>query len=312
LATEEYLLKNSYHDVFMLYINTPSIIIGKHQNALSEINLNYVEKNKLKVVRRLSGGGTVYHDIGNINYSWIVHGEQGKIIDFKKYTDDILAYLLSLPVKASRNKNNDLLINGRKVSGNSEHVLKNKLIHHGTLLFSSDLNKLNRAIKVDLSRFKDKSVQSKRSFVTNIADHLNKDMSINDFRLNLFKFIKLQYANAEEYQLIKQELDTIKLLAKEKYNSWDWNFGYSPKYQLNKKLKVHNNEISISLNIVKGRISGVDFTGNFFTNKEINIFKQKLIGLRHRKTDIRKVFLTKSFKNIINKLAIEKMLEMFF
>ncbi len=312
LATEEYLLKNAEHDVFMLYINAPSIIIGKHQNSLSEINLDYVEKNKLKVVRRLSGGGTVYHDLGNINYSWIMHAEQGKIIDFKKYTDDILAYLQSLPVDATRNKNNDLLIDGKKVSGNAEHVLKNKLIHHGTLLFSSELNKLNDAIKPDSSKFEDKSVQSKRSRVTNIVHYLSNDLSKNQFRNNLFNFILKKYNNAVEYQLTTQELKSIKQLATEKYRTWEWNFGYSPNYLFKKELEINNNKVSISLFIKKGLISNIEFIGNFFTEKDIRIFKGTLLGIQHRKTEIKNALKTKQFKGVLNKLSEEKVLELFF
>ena len=312
LATEEYLLKNTEHDVFMLYSNTPSIIIGKHQNALSEINLDYVEKNKLKVVRRLSGGGTVYHDSGNLNYSWIMHGEQGKIIEFKKYTDDILEYLQSLAVNATRNKNNDLLIDGKKISGNAEHIFKNKLIHHGTLLFSSELDKLNHAIKVDLSRFEDKSVQSKRSRVTNIRNHLKKGIPKKKFRLDLLNFIIAKYENAIEYQLSKEQLAFIKQLSTEKYNSWDWNFGYSPKYLFKKELQIKNNTISISLNIRKGKISDIEFVGNFFKDEEISIFKKYIIGIQHRRTDIKNALQLNIFKGILNKLSVEKILELFF
>ncbi|MEN8119790.1 MAG: lipoate--protein ligase [Bacteroidota bacterium] len=312
LATEEYLLKNTDHDVFMLYTNIPSIIIGKHQNALSEINLDYVEKNKLKVVRRLSGGGTVYHDLGNLNYSWIKHSEQGKIIDFNKYTADILMYLQSLPVNATRNKNNDLLIDGKKISGNAEHLFKNKLIHHGTLLFSSELNKLNHAIQADLGRFEGNAVQSKRSRVTNISYYLKKDISIKKFRLDLFHFIIAIYSNAVEYQLSEKELGFIKQLSAEKYNNWEWNFSYSPKYLFKKELQIQNNTLSISLNIKKGKISKIEFIGNFFADEEISIFKQNMIGVRHRKEDIQKAIRTKNFEGILNKLSVEKLLELFF
>ncbi|RLD82835.1 MAG: lipoate--protein ligase family protein [Bacteroidetes bacterium] len=312
LATEEYLLKNTEHDIFMLYSNTPSIIIGKHQNALSEINLDYVEKNQLKVVRRLSGGGTVYHDSGNVNYSWIMHGEQGKIIDFKKYTDDISVYLQSLAVHATRNKNNDLLIDGKKISGNAEHIFKNKLIHHGTLLFSTELDKLTNAIKVDLNRFKDKSVQSKRSRVTNISYYLKKDISIQKFCQGLLNFIIAKYDNAIKYQLSKEQLGFIKQLSTEKYNSWDWNFGYSPKYLFKKELQVQNNTVSISLYIKKGKILDIEFVGNFFNDEEISIFKKNIIGIKHRKADIQKIVQMESFKVIFNKLSRENILGLFF
>ena len=312
LATEEYLLKNSPYDVFMLYVNSPSIIVGKHQNTLSEINLDFVEKNNLHVVRRLSGGGTVFHDLGNLNYAWIMHGKQGKLIDFNKYTDDILAYLQSIPVEATRNKNNDLLIDGKKISGNAEHVLKNKLIHHGTLLFASELNKLNSAINSDLSKFEDKSVSSKRSMVTNIVHHLKKDMTMDEFRNGLFQYVINKHENVEQYELTGHDLNEIKTNYREKYRSWEWNFGYSPKFLFSKELQINNKSTSIKLNINKGLIKDIELSGNLLTNEEITIFKKYLIGLQHRKSVIRNCIEEEDFSSILTKLSENDIMSLFF
>ena len=312
LATEEYLLKNSEHDVFMLYVNSPSIIVGKHQNTLSEINLDFVEKNNLRVVRRLSGGGTVYHDLGNLNYAWIMHGEQAKLVDFNKYTDDILSFLQSILIDATRNKNNDLLIDGKKISGNAEHIFKNKLIHHGTLLFASELNKLNNAINSDLSKFEDKSVQSKRTRVTNIVHYLKKDLTMNKFRNNLFRYILEKYDNAEEYQLTSQDLQSIKQLSVEKYSSWEWNFGYSPKFVFKKELEIENRSISIKLNIKKGIISDLEMSGSQLTNEDIDVFKKKFIGKQHRKSVIRYCIEDEVFSRILTKLSEKDIMSLFF
>ncbi len=312
LATEEYLLKNSEHDVFMLYVNSPSIIVGKHQNTLSEINLDFVENNNLRVVRRLSGGGTVFHDLGNLNYAWIMHGAQGKIIDFNKYTDDILSYLQSIPIDATRNKNNDLLIDGKKISGNAEHIFKNKLIHHGTLLFASELNKLNNAINSDLSKFEDKSVQSKRTRVTNIVHYLKKDLTMNKFRNNLFRYILEKYERAEKYELTGLDMNQIRPLYRKKYSSWEWNFGYSPKFMFRKELQIENRSISIKLNIKKGIILDLAISGNLFTNEEIAIFKKKFIGLQHRKSVIRYCLEENDFSSILTKLSEDDIMSLFF
>ena len=312
LAMEEYFLKNSPHDVFMLYVNSPSVIVGKHQNTLSEINLGFVERNNLQVVRRLSGGGTVFHDLGNLNYAWIMHGKPEKLIDFNKYTDDILAYLQSIPVEATRNKNNDLLIDGKKISGNAEHIFKNKLIHHGTLLFASELNKLKGAINSDLSKFEDKSVQSKRSRLTNIVHHLKKDLTMDEFRNNLFRYILEKYENAEKYELTSYDLNEIKTNYREKYLSWEWNFGYSPKFLFCKELQINNKSTSIKLNINKGLITDIELKGNLFTNKEITIFKKNLIGLQHRKSVIKNCLEEEDFSSILVKLSKNDIMGLFF
>ena len=157
-----------------------------------------------------------------------------------------------------------------------------------------------------------KSVQSKRSRVTNISYYLKKDISIKKFRLDLLNFIIAKYDNAIEYQLSKEQLGFIKQLSTEKYNSWDWNFGYSPKYLFKKEFQIQNNTVSISINIKKGKILDIEFIGNFFTDEEISIFKQNMIGIQHRKIDIQKAIQTECFKGILNKLSEENILELFF
>jgi len=172
LAAEEYALKNFKADCFMLWRNEPSIIVGKHQNTLAEINLDYVKKRNIKVGRRLSGGGAVFHDLGNLNFTFISTGAQeNRLVDFRRFTMPILEVLQNLGIEAVFEGRNDLTIHGRKFSGNAEHVWKNRILHHGTLLFSSVLTDLSEALKVDPLKFRDKAVKSIRSRVTNISKH---------------------------------------------------------------------------------------------------------------------------------------------
>ncbi len=161
LAAEEYVLKNFNDDCFMLWRNRPSIIVGKHQNTLSEININHVKENNIDVVRRLSGGGAVFHDLGNLNFTFIKNvNNESNLVDFKKYTQPIIDVLKHLGVDAKFEGRNDIMINGRKVSGNAEHVFKRRVLHHGTLLFSSVMADLSKVLKVNPLKYQDKGVKS--------------------------------------------------------------------------------------------------------------------------------------------------------
>ena len=177
LAMEEYFLKNTTEDVFMLWRNESAIIVGKNQNTLSEINYEYVKENNIKVVRRQSGGGAVFHDLGNINFTFISCNDNS-FSDFKRFTMPIIECLEDLNIHAEFSGRNDLLIDNQKFSGNAQYNYKNKVMHHGTLLFSSQINDLSSALKVKPSKFEGKGVKSVKSRVTNISNHLKKSMTI--------------------------------------------------------------------------------------------------------------------------------------
>jgi lipoate-protein ligase A len=212
IAAEEYLLKNFSDDIFTLYINEPSIIVGKHQNTLAEINQEFVRSQSIKVVRRLSGGGTVYHDLGNLNYSFIANGSEGKLVDFKKFTQPIVDVLLHLGIDAQLGGKNDIRIGERKISGNAEHIYKNRVLHHGTLLFSSELDNLNESIRVNPSTYTDKSVKSIRSNVANISDYLKDKITINEFAALVVNQIKQTIPNCSSYNLTKNDNSAINRL----------------------------------------------------------------------------------------------------
>ena len=160
LAAEDYVLRNFKDDCFMLWRNKPSIIIGKHQNTLAEINLEYVKDNNIDVVRRLSGGGAVFHDLGNLNFTFIKNAkDEGSLVDFKKYIQPILEVLQSLGVNAKFEGRNDIMIDGKKISGNAEHVFKRRVLHHGTLLFLSQIADLSKALKVNPLKYQDNGVK---------------------------------------------------------------------------------------------------------------------------------------------------------
>lgn len=255
LATEEYLLKNIDDEVFMLWRSEPAVIIGKHQNAHSEINYKYVRENNINIARRLSGGGTVVHDIQNLNFTFIANGTEGKLIDFKKFVTPVISYLETLGINAHIGEKNDIRIGDLKISGNAEHVYRKRVLHHGTLLFNSDLNRLSEAIKITPNTYFDKAVQSNRTTVTNIIDHLKSKISIEEFTDGLAGFIAKKNDSFSNYYLTDEEKNFINKLITEKYSKEDWVFGYSPKYRLIKEFHFNASLWSIELLVEKGSIS---------------------------------------------------------
>lgn len=254
IASEEYLLKNFEEDIFMLYINNPSIIVGKHQNAYAEVNFPYVHKNNIPVVRRLSGGGTVYHDNGNLSFAFFQNGSEGNLVNFKKFTDPIISVLQSMGVDAQLQGKNDLRVNGLKVSGNAEHVFKKRVIHHGTLLFDSKLEELREAIKVEQGKYKDKAVQSIRSKVTNICPFLKEALTTAKFKKRIEDFIIMKNDNSKIYSFSEKDIEQIEILQREKFNTWKWNFGYSPNYIFQNEVQFHESRFTIKYSVEKGLI----------------------------------------------------------
>ena len=286
LAMEEYFLKNTNEDIFLLWQNENSIIVGKNQNTLSEINYDYVKENNIKVVRRLSGGGAVFHDLGNINFTFISCNDNS-FSDFKKFTMPIVEALKELNVHAEFSGRNDLLIDGQKFSGNAQYNYKNKVMHHGTLLFSSEINDLSNALKVKPSKFQGKSVKSVKSRVTNISSHLDKKMTVLEFKDYLMDFINKRDENSHFYELNDKDVESINKLVEEKYSTWEWNFGYSPKYSLYNELKYPGGNLEFSLDVHDGLIKDIKFFGDFFGKEDISFIENKLRNVKHNEYSIK-------------------------
>ncbi|MCW3807006.1 lipoate--protein ligase [Plebeiibacterium marinum] len=286
IATEEYLLKNFEEDIFFLYRNTQSIIVGKHQNTLAELNYSFVNKEEIPVIRRLSGGGTVFHDLGNLNFCFITKGEKGELVNFKKFISPIVDFLQSLNIDASIGGRNDILINGCKISGNASHVFKSRVMHHGTLLYKSELSSLTQALKSDPLKFKDKAVKSVRSKVTNIHEHITDKKEINAFTDELYKYIHTNY-QGKPYELNKDDYSVINLLVNKKYNTWEWNYGYSPKYILKKRIKSKTGKrFEFILNVQKGLINEVEIKSNSIKKIWLNKLQEELKNKFHDKKSL--------------------------
>ncbi len=302
LAAEEYVLHEFTDDCFMLWQNEPSVIVGKHQNTLAEINYDFVTHNQIKVVRRISGGGAVFHDLGNINFTFIMNGEPGQLVDFRKFTQPILDVLTTLHIEAKFEGRNDLTIDGKKFSGNAEHVYKNRVLHHGTLLYEAGMNNLAGALNVDPDKFKDKAIKSVRSRVTNIREHLQEPLGIQEFISLVMNHILKIYPDAKLYEFSGQDRRGIQELVRTKYQTWNWNFGYSPKYNFKKSIRTNGGKVEFNFDVQNGIIEQASIYGDFFSRADIQELERALIGITHREEEVLEALggfeIGKYFKNI--------------
>ncbi len=307
LAAEEYLLKNFRNNIFLLYVNKPSVIIGKHQNAYAEADTLYIEQENIPLVRRLSGGGTVYHDLGNLNFSWIVQGEKNKPVNFNKYMNDVFLFLKSLNIDVEKTKNNDMTIGGKKISGNAEHIFKNRLIHHGTLLFNTNLKILNKVLTTQKINYTDKAVCSKKAEVSNILPLMKDKISITEFSEKLFRFVMKKHTQSIEYRFSDEDIEKINRLAEKKYRTWAWNFAYSPEYNFQKSLKINQKEIFVCFSVKEGIITAFNMKTDALNEKEKHIFTKKMIGVKHCSDEIMKII-----KQYISLPENENLIHLFF
>jgi len=286
LAAEEYLLKEHTEDVFMLWQSQPSVIVGKHQNTLAEINYDYVKNNNIRVARRLSGGGAVYHDEGNLNFTFILNGKEGRLVNFHRYMEPVLKVLQSLSLDAHFEGRNNIMIKNMKISGNAEHIYKQRVLHHGTLLFDTQLDRLEEALKVTPGRYRDKAVQSVRSTVANIKEYLKQDMDILQFRNIIFRNILESSSNSTVYDLSTEDEGRIDKLSQDKYSKWEWIFGYSPRYYLSGIYSTGKREIQFTLSVESGIIRDIDFRGASVNRKKATELSGILRGMAHSENDL--------------------------
>ncbi len=288
LALEEYVFEqlpkeNSY---FMLWQNDNSIIVGKNQNTIEEINTEYVKAHGINVVRRLSGGGAVYHDLGNINFTFIMDAEKTGTLNFQAFIIPVVKTLQKLGIAAEQNGRNDITIDGRKFSGNAQYYRRGRVMHHGTILFDSDLSVVAQALNVSKDKIESKGVKSVQSRVTNVREYLKDDISLQEFK-NILKTYMLEDETLEEYSLTEDDLNCVEKIQKERYDTWEWNYGYSPKYSIIKSRRVENcGTIKVNMNVENGVIKNFKTFGDYFGSGDTSEIAEMLIGRKLEEAEL--------------------------
>lgn len=311
LAAEEVLLTRSHCDIVMFWQNEKSVIVGRHQNTLSEINPNFVEREHIIVARRLTGGGAVFHDTGNLNFTLIQNiNPKDKKIDFIKYLHPIVAALQSLGLPATFSGRNDITIKGKKVSGNAMAFYENRMLAHGTLLFSTRKRDLTEALKAEPAKFADKAVKSVHSRVTNISQYLSRPMSVTEFKNYLMNFLIRQYPDSVVKSLTQEEEEEIQQLERNKYNSWEWNFGKSPKYTYERKVRTRGGTVQVLINVINGLIEDIRFYGDFFSCREPANLAAMLTGLPHERAAMTKVLKAVTIEEYFNGMNLDELMSL--
>ena len=280
LAMEQYVFDCLPRDrmYFMLWQNDNAIIVGKYQNTIAEINEETVRERGIRVVRRLSGGGAVYHDMGNLNFTFITDVGESNALDLKLFCEPVVRTLATLGVKAEVNGRNDITIDGKKFSGNSQYIRQGRVMHHGTIMFDSDLSVVSEALRVDPTKIQTKGIRSVRSRVTNVAEHLPEKVTLPEFRRILLENI-LKENPGEAYPLTQDDLAAVEKLRAERYATWDWNYGFSPVCTMLRRRRVDGcGMIEAYITVEHGKIAALSFKGDFFSASEPDELAAHFVG----------------------------------
>lgn len=288
IALEAYAFREllSEDEIFILWINEPAIIIGKHQNTIQEINKEYIDAHGIHVARRLSGGGAVYHDLNNLNYTIISNKSEEGAFDFKTFSQPVIETLADLGVKAEFTGRNDLEIKGKKFCGNAQAYYKGRMMHHGCLLFDVDMTVLGDALKVSKDKIESKGIKSVRARVTNIIDELPEKITVNEFSDKILAKMKETYPDMTEYVLSEDELAKIQKSADEQFGNWDWVYGKAPEYTIERNVRYPAGKINTFANVEKSIIKNIKIYGDFFGIKDVQDIEELLVGTRYENKDV--------------------------
>ncbi|MFG6149509.1 lipoate--protein ligase [Halobacillus sp. B23F22_1] len=317
LAIEEYALKNlNINETYLLfYINEPSIIIGKNQNTVEEINTNYVEENGIHVVRRLSGGGAVYHDLGNLNFSFITKDDGDSFHDFAKFTEPVTQALNKLGVQAELSGRNDIVVDGRKISGNAQFSTRGRMFSHGTLMLDSEIENVVSALNVKTEKIKSKGIKSIRSRVANISEYLDESITMDEFKQLILRYIfnVEDVKDVPQYHLKEEDWKEIYKIADDRYRNWDWNYGKSPKFNIQHTKRIEGaGSYDIRLDIAKGYIRNVKIYGDFFGVGDISEVEEQLIDVKYERAAIDEALENVEIPHFLGKITKEDFLNMIY
>jgi lipoate-protein ligase A len=308
LAAEEYIFTSLDRDqeYLLLWQNQNAVVVGKHQNTIEEINTAYVKEHGVQVVRRLSGGGAVYHDLGNLNYSFIVNAPEGRY-NFREMSQPVADTLIRLGVNVEFSGRNDLVIDGKKISGNAQFISGGRILHHGTLLFHTDLDQISRVLAVKDDKIISKGVKSVRGRVANICEYL-PGITVDIFQSHLEE--TLLGRNLTVYELSEADVAAISTLRNSKYATWEWNYGYSPEYDIKKDRRWLSGGLSIYIKVQKGAIQTISIRGDFFGDGDIEEIEQSLQNVNLCEEDVREALKAFNLDHYIYGITLDELVEM--
>ena len=317
IALETYLVENRLVDepILLFYINAPAIIVGRHQNTVAEVNQPYLDEHGIQVVRRMSGGGAVYHDLGNLSYCFI-KDDDGTIGNFDGFTRPVIAALHDLGATgAALQGRNDLLIDGKKFSGNAMYVRGGRMTAHGTILFDSNLDEVTRALLPRKEKIQSHGIQSIRKRVTNIKPYLlpqYQSLTTPEFRdiLLLRIFGVAQRSDIKEYVLSEHDWQKVHALRAERFANWDWNYGKSPEFTLEYCQKFPAGLVEYKLDVEHGRIKAIRIFGDFFGLGDIADVEKRLTGIAYRRNAIEKAFSEIDVKHYFGNIEAKELTDL--
>ena len=311
LAFEEVVLRGRKEGNYLiLWQNDRTVVVGQNQNTEAEINRSFVEAHDIRVVRRSTGGGAVYHDLGNLNYSFITDAGEAERLSMEVFTRPVVEALKGLGLEAEATGRNDILVNGSKVSGTAQRLSGGRILHHGTLLFDSDPDMVAGALNVDPSKFQSKSSKSVRSRIGSIRSHLGEDMDLQAF----WSYLKSTLAGSGFYevQLTEQELAEVERLRREKYATWEWNFGRSPRFDLTNKRRFEGGSLEVGLRAEGGHITDITFYGDFLSRSSLEDLKQALRGCAFRREAVQTVLERFPLRELFGTITEREVLDTMF
>ncbi len=315
LALEEYILKylDTPEDFIFLWQNANSVIIGRNQNTIEEVNAQYVLEHKVNVVRRITGGGAVYHDLGNLNFSFITNTTKDNVNNYRKFTDPVIQALQSYGVPAEFGGRNDILVEGMKISGNAQAFHKHRFLHHGTILFNADLTMLGKILNPKPDKIESKGIKSVRSRVTNILPYFKTVPTMKEFKSRLLeKLLNTNNIKPFIYDLTAKDLSKINELVKTKFSTWNWNYGESPAFTIEKYARYEGGGVSFRLNVENGLIKTVKIFGDFLGTKDITDVEKALSNTLFQRDAVKVKLSPLNLDEYFLKITLDNVLDCLF
>ena len=291
LALEEHVLRTAEGDdsFLLFYVNEPSIIIGRNQNTIEEVNSDTVRERSIQVVRRISGGGAVYHDLGNLNFSFVTPYTPERFNRYAEFTRPVVEVLRDLGVPAEVTGRNDIVADGRKISGNAQFVSRNRMFSHGTLLLNTDLDVVTAALTVKPGKIESKGHKSIRSRVANISEFLTSPLSVDELRTRIIERIFGELDDSAMHRITSADQDAIEDLVERKYGNWSWNYGESPAFNLQRAHRFPIGEIDLRIQVERGWIRGMKIYGDFMYRRDIAELETALCGIQYERDGLARV-----------------------